>query len=1004
MASLCGRRPPSPNSPNYQQDILVSTQNSITVQFQSDEDVTGRGFYGVFRAIDPSNYCVKDEDCGGGPQVEELRRVGTCDAGKCVCAPLREGLFCQQDTTGSSIFTPRELHSATYDPSRDVMYVFGGRNAQSTQSFLGDLLVYNFGSDVWTSVNQSEWTTRPSARYQHFMTYFNGKLLLYGGVSDMMDSNDVWMYDPVLNSWSELSSLGDRPPVLAGSSIVMLTSANVTGNRGTTNSKLYVFGGFVPESRAIIRFLYIYDIDSMTWTMAKPTSEGTYGGSGMYHAPTDSLFFFGGYQISAANDFAQASTFRYSIAAEMWYRSDLESSGEELLVSTGNEGIAGQPVDLSRSFSPAIGIPSASTQRNEFDRMVLFGGQSPFTFGSSDSAYQCFFSDLQILDLNCALWTYESIGFLSSKARKGHAVVRRNSTLYVTGGSNGQVKKDMFAVDLTTVLPPEDTVSERDLCRARNWCNMGYYDCSDCITQSYCGWCTNSCALTGDGLISPTVLKNGNISEPQCKGNPVTESAMCPFRQPLKLGVAFADTVAIGKSSYYKFYTSATQYDIVISFTQLTPRTNLAVTFVSLRPHITIPVQSGVATFSALDPRRYAGLYVFSVTVESIDAAAVVNRGLSLASIEEASFNIVVQLQYQPNSRPVDIGPPLDGNNGSNGGNANKGSTLDVTTFVTVFVSSMIFSLALTYIAKRVRDRWLMRVRAERGELAPVPIDPPKSFLVTWILPEKLQRAKHEWEVHQVDQDHEEKRSLSTMPSEHGTMMNGGERTSEQQHVGLSKLKSTSLFRSTASLRKFSPNSVTREDQDDSVPLCLEGNDPSLSLSNGFSNVPENNEKQKDVNEDAARPLNGNADHAERAQGDIIISLDSSPVELKLTIPSQQSPTVEDHATAHTNFPFAQLGNPLSVEVFTPPVGSQDSVLMSMHYAIVFPDAALHIAKGNIPPFAIATGITQLGEQSRDKPDPLERAQTRSWNRFFSLSRFGQRHPSPESIPLNDLH
>jgi len=58
-------------------------------------------------------------------------------------------------------------------------------------------------ADDWTQKNPS---TKPSARNIHTMAYIgNGKVLLYGGLTESGKNGETWIYDLSENTWTQMN-------------------------------------------------------------------------------------------------------------------------------------------------------------------------------------------------------------------------------------------------------------------------------------------------------------------------------------------------------------------------------------------------------------------------------------------------------------------------------------------------------------------------------------------------------------------------------------------------------------------------------------------------------------------------------------------------------------------------------------------------------------------------------------------------------------------------------
>lgn len=94
------------------------------------------------------------------------------------------------------------------------VYLFGGRSVVGKAVERG-LYVLEMGTYVWTRVgaDREQDATWPSGRYFHTMNYWDGKLVLFGGMGVTTTAtaaattacvmDDLWMYDLATGQWEE---------------------------------------------------------------------------------------------------------------------------------------------------------------------------------------------------------------------------------------------------------------------------------------------------------------------------------------------------------------------------------------------------------------------------------------------------------------------------------------------------------------------------------------------------------------------------------------------------------------------------------------------------------------------------------------------------------------------------------------------------------------------------------------------------------------------------------
>ncbi|KAL1959852.1 hypothetical protein VTO42DRAFT_997 [Malbranchea cinnamomea] len=142
---------------------------------------------------------------------------------------------------------PGPLPSGRYGHSLNILgskiYIFGG---QVEGYFFNDLVAFDLNA-LQNPGNKWEFLIKnsheggpppgqiPPARTNHTMVTFNDKLYLFGGTNGMQWFNDVWSYDPVSNSWTQLDYVGFVPAPREGHAATLVGDV------------MYVFGGRTEE-------------------------------------------------------------------------------------------------------------------------------------------------------------------------------------------------------------------------------------------------------------------------------------------------------------------------------------------------------------------------------------------------------------------------------------------------------------------------------------------------------------------------------------------------------------------------------------------------------------------------------------------------------------------------------------------------------------------------------------------------------------------------------------
>ena len=140
------------------------------------------------------------------------------------------------------------LPGLVYAPNVNKLFMFGGAN-NTTGTVYNTTRIYDIATNTWTTG-----AIMPGPRHQMAAGYYNGKIYLAAGhttVSQGSDSNAIWEYDPVANTWN--TSRANMPASLGGPGY------------GIINGHLYVAGGRNMGSTNL-NTLYDYNIATNTWT------------------------------------------------------------------------------------------------------------------------------------------------------------------------------------------------------------------------------------------------------------------------------------------------------------------------------------------------------------------------------------------------------------------------------------------------------------------------------------------------------------------------------------------------------------------------------------------------------------------------------------------------------------------------------------------------------------------------------------------------------------------
>ena len=152
----------------------------------------------------------------------------------------------------------REDHTWTVDPASGLAYLFGGRDGATV---FGDTWAYDLAADAWTQLAPE---ASPGGRFGHEAAWVEGiGLVIFAGQASV-DAffGDLWAYDPVANTWSELPAAGALPTPRYGSCAAI-----------GPDGRLWISHGFT-QDQARFSDTRAYDFDTNTWTDESPAAGG----------------------------------------------------------------------------------------------------------------------------------------------------------------------------------------------------------------------------------------------------------------------------------------------------------------------------------------------------------------------------------------------------------------------------------------------------------------------------------------------------------------------------------------------------------------------------------------------------------------------------------------------------------------------------------------------------------------------------------------------------------
>jgi len=184
---------------------------------------------------------------------------GTCVNGSCVCNEGYSGKSCSIPSSNArwklitSAPQPFASSQVAYVKEKDTAYMVGGFEYFNG---LWGMMAYNFSSNKWTSFHtDGSW---PSARFDHSLTYVEGKLYMFGGRSGQTYLNEMWIFDLSTNSWTPIFSQNAPIPTCCHGAAYV-----------TCIHSIIILGGQTSNS-GLSQEIYYFNIRDFTWKIVLP--------------------------------------------------------------------------------------------------------------------------------------------------------------------------------------------------------------------------------------------------------------------------------------------------------------------------------------------------------------------------------------------------------------------------------------------------------------------------------------------------------------------------------------------------------------------------------------------------------------------------------------------------------------------------------------------------------------------------------------------------------------
>ncbi|XP_037078652.1 LOW QUALITY PROTEIN: multiple epidermal growth factor-like domains protein 8, partial [Pollicipes pollicipes] len=318
LAVLCDDTAP----PGDGLTVLRATSGFLTVYFEQHSP--SEGFNASYRVL------RSGPGCAPHPCPERIVH-GRCDMpyGRVVCDPGYVGPHCNVTALpGHVIYTelfnenhveeslkylqtvlPRFGHTLTAD-HYSSLWLFGGYSL--SRGALNDIQEFETRGNTWQQVTVQYQPSRPyvpRGRFFHAAAYVvsQREIYIYGGTDGNEFLRDCWRFHIKTKMWNEV-----KLPPLAGHS---LTYRQRDGLRS-----LLLLGGFSPQHDWLAD-VWEYDVTRGAWLRLNCTGSapmGIYGHSAAYHAPTDTVYVFGGVVARRGAAVASAALFSFRYQQRFW--------------------------------------------------------------------------------------------------------------------------------------------------------------------------------------------------------------------------------------------------------------------------------------------------------------------------------------------------------------------------------------------------------------------------------------------------------------------------------------------------------------------------------------------------------------------------------------------------------------------------------------------------------------------------------------------------------------
>lgn len=245
------------------------------------------------------------------------------------------GMWHAIDSAGPA---PRFGHGAVYDAVHRRMLIVMGQGAE----FFNDVWAFDLDQETWKELKANDRSAAvPRPRYgQSAVLDAQGRVLISHGFSDQGRFDDTWAFDVAAARWVNLTPTSGPKPLKRCLHALIYEAAT---------DRMLLFGGcssgFGPCPQGD---LWAFDLKTTSWTELTPRGAAPSARSNaslVYEAATRTLFLFGGKTASGTS----AETWSYDLEGNVW-------------------------MQLERTKGPSARSSQATSYDTQSGRTLIFGG------------------------------------------------------------------------------------------------------------------------------------------------------------------------------------------------------------------------------------------------------------------------------------------------------------------------------------------------------------------------------------------------------------------------------------------------------------------------------------------------------------------------------------------------------------------------------------------------------------------------------------------------------